>query len=168
MGHCFRSRRPGTSPQAPCSLWSALTSLQIEEEKWKQWLYFLGLHCRWWLQPWNKRHLLLGRKAMTNLDSVWKSRDITLLTKVHLVKAMVFPSSHVWMLEWNHKESWTAVIWCFWTVVLEKTLKSPLECKEIKPVNPKGNYSFLGYEYSLEDWYWSSNALATWCGELTH
>ena len=52
-----------------------------------------------------KRHLLLGRKDMTNLDSVLKSRDITLLTKVHLVKAMVFPSSHVWMLEWNHKES---------------------------------------------------------------
>ena len=58
------------------------------------WLYFGGLqnHCKWWLQPWSKkRHLLLGRKAMTNLDSILKSRYITLPTKVHLVKPMVFP-----------------------------------------------------------------------------
>ena len=53
-----------------------------------------------------KRHLLLGRKVMTNLDSILKSRDITFSTKVHLVKAMVFPSSHVWMWELDHKESW--------------------------------------------------------------
>ena len=96
------------------------------------------------------RHLLLWRKTITSLDSILKSRDITLLTKIHLVKAMVFPSSHVWMWELDHKESWTLKIWYFWTVVLEKTLKSPLDCKEIKPVNPKGSYSFLGYEYSLE------------------
>ena len=65
--------------------------------------YFLGLqnHCKWWLQPWNERHLLLGRKFMTNLDSIFKSRDITLPTKVHLVKAMVFP---LFMYEC---ESWT-------------------------------------------------------------
>ena len=56
-------------------------------------LYFFGLHnhCRWWLQPWNKKYLLLGRKAMTNLDIVLKRKDITLPTKVHLVRAMVFP-----------------------------------------------------------------------------
>ena len=56
-------------------------------------LYFPELqnHCRWWLLPWNKRYLLLGRKAMTNLDSILKIRDVTLPTKVHLVKAMVFP-----------------------------------------------------------------------------
>ena len=55
-------------------------------------VYFLGLqnHCRWWLQPWKLRHLLLGRKAMTNLGSILKSRNITLPTKVHIVKAMVF------------------------------------------------------------------------------
>ena len=60
-------------------------------------LYFPGLQnqFRWWLQPWNKRCLLLGRKAMTSLDSILKSRDITLLTNVHLIKATVFPSSHV-------------------------------------------------------------------------
>ena len=90
-----------------------------------------------------KGHLLLGRKAMTNLDSVLKSRDITLLTKVHIVKAMVFSSSHVWMWELDHKEGWTPKNWCFWTVVLEKTLESPLDCKEIKPVNSKGNQPWI-------------------------
>ena len=90
-----------------------------------------------------KRCLLLGRKAMTNLDSILKSRDITLLTKVCIVKAMVFSNNHVWMWEFDHKESWVLKDWCFWTVVLEKTLESPLDCKEIKPVNPKGNQSWI-------------------------
>ena len=89
-----------------------------------------------------KRCLLLGRKAVTNLDSILKSRDITLLTKVSLVKA-IFSSSHVWMWELDCKESWVANNWCFWTVVLEKTLESPLDCKVIKPVNPKGNQSWI-------------------------
>ena len=97
-----------------------------------------------------KRHLLFGRKAMTNLDSILKSRDTTLPTKVHLIKAMVFFSSHVWMWELDHKESWEPKNWCLWTVVLEKTLESPLDCKEIKPVNPKGNqyWIFIGRTYS--------------------
>ena len=90
-----------------------------------------------------KRHLLLGRKAMTKLDSILKSRDITLPTKVHLVKAMVFSSSHVWIWELDYKESWVLRDWCFWTVVLEKTLESPLGCKEIHPVHPKGNQSWM-------------------------
>ena len=79
---------------------------------------------------------------MTNLDSILKSRDITLLTKVCLVKAMVFESSHVWMWELDYKES----IDCFWTMALKKTLESPLDCKETKPVNPKGNqlWTFIG------------------------
>ena len=89
-----------------------------------------------------KRCLLLGRKVMTNLDSILKSRDITLPTKVHLVKAMV-SSNHVWMWELGYKESWVPKNWSFWTVVLEKTLKSPLDCKEIKPVNPKGDQSWI-------------------------
>ena len=109
-------------------------------------LYFLGLqnHCRWWLQPW--RCLLLGRKAMTNLDSILKSRDITLPTKAHIVKAMVFSNSHVWMWELYHKESWASKNWCFWTVMLEKTLESPLDCKEIKQSILKE----ISPEYSLE------------------
>ena len=87
-----------------------------------------------------KRCLLLGRKAMTNLDSILKSRDITLPTKVRLVKAMVFP---VWVWELDHKEGWAPENWCFWTMVLEKTLESPLDCKEFKPVNSKGNKSWI-------------------------
>ena len=87
-----------------------------------------------------KRRLLLRRNAMTNLDRILKSRDITLPTKVHLVKAMVFP---VWMSELDYKESWVPKNGCFWTVVLEKTLESLLDCKEIKPVHPKGNQSWI-------------------------
>ena len=81
-----------------------------------------------------KTCLLLGRKAMTKLDSISKSRDITLPTNVHLVKAMV---SHVWLWELDYKESWVLKNWCFWTVVLEKTLESPLDCKKIQPVHPR-------------------------------
>ena len=90
-----------------------------------------------------KRRLLLGRKGMTNLDSILKSRDITLPTKVCLVKAMLFPSSRVWMWDLDHKESWAPENWCFWTVVLENTLESPLDCKEIQPVHPKRNQSWI-------------------------
>ena len=90
-----------------------------------------------------KRPLLLERKAMINLDNILKSRDITLPTKVHLVKSIVFSISHVWMWELEHKESWVPKNWCFWTVVLEKTLESPLNNKEIKPVNLKGNQPWM-------------------------
>ena len=88
-----------------------------------------------------KRHLLLGRKAMTNLDSILKSRDITLPAKIHIVKAV--SRSHVQMWELHHKEGWALKNWCFQIVVLEKTLESPLDCKEIKPVNPKGNQPWI-------------------------
>ena len=79
---------------------------------------------------------------MTNLDSILKNRYITLPTKIHLVKAMVFPV-HVWMWELNCEENWVPKNWCFWTVVLEKTLESPLDCKEIQPVHPKGHQSWV-------------------------
>ena len=87
-----------------------------------------------------KRCLLFGRKVMTNLDGMLKSRDITLPTKVRLVKAMVFS---VVMWELDYKESWAPMTWCFWAVVLEKTLKSPLDGKKIQPVHPKGNQSWI-------------------------
>ena len=90
-----------------------------------------------------KRCLLLGIKAMTNLASILKCKDITLLTKVRLIKAMVFSSNHVWMWELDRKESWASKNWCFWTVVLEKTLESPLDSKELKPVHPEGNQSWV-------------------------
>ena len=89
-----------------------------------------------------KRCLLLQRKVMTNLDSILKSRDITLPTKVHLVKAMVFPVV-MYGCELDYTETWAPKNWCFWTVVLEKTLESLLDCKEFKPVSPKGNQSWI-------------------------
>ena len=90
-----------------------------------------------------KRRLILGRKVMTNLDSVINSRDTTFLVKVRIVKAMVFSSSHVWMWELDYKESWVLKNWWFWTVVLEKTLESPLDCKEIQLVHPKGDQPWI-------------------------
>ena len=89
-----------------------------------------------------KRRLLLGRKVMTNLDNILKSRDITLPTKVHLVRAMVFPFI-MYGCELDYKESWAPKNWCFWTVVLEKTLESPLDCKKSQPVHPKGDQSWV-------------------------
>ena len=91
-----------------------------------------------------KRHLLLGRKVMTNLDSISKSRDITLPTKVRLVKAMVFPVVMYGCESWaimkaEHRRIDAFELWCWRTVVLEKTLESPLDCKEIQPVHPKEN-----------------------------
>ena len=90
-----------------------------------------------------ERHVLLVRKVLTNLDSILKSRDITLPTNVCIVKAMVFSSSHVWMWELDYKESWALKNSCFWTVVLEKTLESPLDFKESQPVHPKGNQPWI-------------------------
>ena len=87
-----------------------------------------------------KRRLLLGRKVMTNLESILKSRDITLPTKICLVKAMIFL---VVMYGWDYKESLALKNWCFWTVVLEKTVESPLDCKESQPVHPKGDQSWV-------------------------
>ena len=82
-----------------------------------------------------------------NLDSILKSRAITLPTKVCLVKAMVFPySSHVWMWELDYKESWVLKNWCFWTVVLEKTPESPLDCEISQPILKE-----ISPEYSLEE-----------------
>ena len=93
-----------------------------------------------------KRQLLLGRKVMTNLDSVLKSRDITLPAKVCLVKAMVFPIV-MYGCELDRKEGWVPKNWCFQTVVLEKTVESPFgQQGTVKPLNPKGNqyWIFIG------------------------
>ena len=78
-----------------------------------------------------------------------------------------FSSSHVWMWELDHIENWALKNWCFWTVVLEKTLESPLDCKEIQPVNPKGNQPWI-IHWKDWCWSWSSNLLATWCKKPTH
>ena len=113
-----------------------------------------------------KRCLLLGRKAMTNLDSTKKQRHY-FANKGLSSQSYGFSSSHVRMWELDYKESWVLKSWCFWTVVLKKTLEGNLDCKEIKPVNLKGNQSWI---FIQKDWCWSwsFNSLATWCKELTH
>ena len=90
-----------------------------------------------------KRRLFLGRKVMTNLDSILKSRDITLLTKIHYSQSYCFSGSHVWMWELDYKEGRALKNWSFWNVMLEKTLESPLSCKEINPVNHKVNQPWI-------------------------
>ena len=89
-----------------------------------------------------KRCLLLGRKVMTNLDSILKSRHY-FAAKGPSSQSYDFSSSHVWMWELDYKESWAVKNWCFWTVVLEKTLESPLDCNEIQPVHPRGDQSWV-------------------------
>ena len=118
--------------------------------------------------------LLLGRTAMTNLDNTLKSRDIKKKKKQRYYFANKGPSSqsygfsnsHVWMWELDSKESWAPKNWCFWTVVLEKSLESLLDCREIQPVNSKGNQSwiFIGRTDAKAE---TPNPLATWCEELT-
>ena len=88
-----------------------------------------------------KRSLLLGRKVMSNLDSILKSRDI--VNKGPFSQGYGFSSGHEWMWELDYTESWALTNWSFWTVVLKKTLESPLDCKEIQPVHPKGDQSWV-------------------------
>ena len=102
-----------------------------------------------------QRHLLLGRKVVTNLDIILKNRHY-FANQGPYGQSFGFSSNHVWMWELNHKGDWMPKNWCFWTVVLEKTLESSLDYKEIKLVNTNTNNS------------WSSSSLATWCKELTH
>ena len=119
-----------------------------------------------------KRCLLLGRKAMTNLDSILKSRDITLPTKVHLVKTS-FSVSHVWMWELDHKEGWAPKVWCSELWCWGRLLTVPWTA-EIKPVNPKGNQPWIFIERTGAEaetpvlWppEWRADSLEkTWCWE---
>ena len=109
-----------------------------------------------------KRCLLLGREVMTNLDSIFKSRDITLPTKVHLVKAMVFPVVMYGCESWTVKKAGCRRIDAFELWCWRRLLRVPWTAR-------RSNQSFLkeiSPEYSLEGW--NSNILATWCEELTH
>ena len=115
------------------------------EKQWKQWQTLLLGSKITADVDWSheiKRHLLLGRKVMTNLDCILKSRDYS-ANKGPSSQASGFSSSHVWMWELDYKKSWASNNWCFWTVVLEKILESPLDCKEIQPVHPKRNQSWI-------------------------
>ena len=111
-----------------------------------------------------KSHLLLGRKAMTNLDSMLKSRHF-FTNKCPSSQRYAFTSSLVWMWELDHKERWVLKNWCFWTVVLDKTAEN-LSDSKIIPVNPKGNQFWLFFERT--DTEVGTPILCTWCEELTH
>ena len=111
-------------------------------KQWKQWqTLFWGAPKSLQPSPEIKRHLLLGRKAMANLDNILKSRHITLRTKVCLVKAMVFPVVMYGCESWTIKKVECRKIDAFELWCWRRLLKSPLDCKEIQPVNPKGNQS---------------------------
>ena len=120
---------------------SLITLWPIEGENGSSdWFYILGLqnHCGWWLQPWSLKSLAPWKKSYD------KPRQCHHFANKDLCgQSYGFSSSHVRMWELDHKEGWTSKNWCFWIVVLEKTLESPLDCKEIKPVNPKGNQPWI-------------------------
>ena len=109
-------------------------------------LYFIGLqnHCRWCLQPWHEKTLNPWKKSYDKptKQRIKKQRH-HFARKDLSSQSYGFSNSHVWIWELDHKESWALKNWRFWTVVLEKTLDSPLDCKEIKPVNPKENQSWI-------------------------
>ena len=90
-----------------------------------------------------KRRLLLGRKVMTSIDKHIKKQRHYFASKRPSRQGYGFSSSHVWMWELDYKKSWAPNNWRFWTVVMEKTLESPLDCKEIQPVHPKGDQSWV-------------------------
>ena len=115
-----------------------------------------------------KRHLILGRKAMINLDSILKSRDITLLTKVRLGKAMVFPVVMYGCESWKRKKAECRRIDAFELWCWRRLLRVPWTCKEIKPDNPKGNKSwiFIGRTDAKAEALTTTSA--TWCREPTH
>ena len=107
-----------------------------------------------------KRCLLLGRKVMINLDHILKSRDY-FANKGLSSQSYGFSSGHVWMWELDYKESWVLKNWCFWTVVLKKTLESPLDSREIQPVHPKRK-SVQSVHWKDWCWSWNSNPFGVW------
>ena len=140
-----RHQNLSTIPSAPCSL-QELRAILMGSGQACSISWGLG----WCCSPFKsspdcsheiQRCLLPGRKAVTNLGSVLKKQRHRFVDKGPCSESYGFSSSHVKMCEWYHKEGWALKNWCFWTVLLEKTLESPLDYKEIKPVNPKGNQS---------------------------
>ena len=146
---------------------SPITSWQIDEETMETVTDFIFLGSKITADDEHsheiKRCLFLGRKAMTNLDSILKSKDIakTCLSS----QSYRFSSSHVWVWKLDYKESWALKNWCFWTMTLEMTLESPLDCKEIKLVNPKGNQSWIftgSTDAGIPSWLRQEVSLQSW------
>ena len=108
-------------------------------------LYFGGLqnHCRWWLQSWNWKTLAAWKKSYDQPRKHIKKQKHYFTSKGPSSQSYGFSSSHAWMWKLDYKESWALKNWCFWTVVLAKNLESPMDCKEIQPVHPKGNQSWI-------------------------
>ena len=109
--------------------------------------YFLGLqnHCRWWLQPWNWKRLAPWKKSCDKPRQHIKKQRNHFANKGPSSQSYGFSSSHVCMWVLDHKD-WALKNWCFWTVVMENTLESPLDCKEIQSVNTKGNQPWIFIE----------------------
>ena len=107
--------------------------------------YFPGLqnHCGQWLQPWNLKALVPWKDSYDKHRQHFKKERHSFADKGLISQSYAFSSSHVWMWELDRKEGWGPKNWCFHTVVLEKTLESLLDGKEIYPVNPKGNQSWI-------------------------
>ena len=114
--------------------------------------------------------LLLEKKATANLDSVFNSRDILFSGKIPYSQSYDFYSSHIQMGKLNHKEGWVLKNWCFWIVVLEKTLESPLDCKEIKLVSLKENQpsTFIGRTVAEAPILWPPDANSRHIGKYSH
>ena len=141
------------------------------EKQWKQWQNFLGgfpNHWRWWLQPWNRKMLTSWKKSYDHPRQHIKKQTHYFASKCSSSQGYGFSSGHVWMWELDYIENWALKNWCFRTVVFEKTLESPLDCKEIQPVHLKGNQSWIVTGRTDVEAGWNSNTLATWCEELTH
>ena len=115
-------------------------------KQWKQWqTLFWGVSksLRWWLQPWNKKTLAPWKENYDKSRQDIKKQTHHFVNKGLYSQSYGFSSSYVWMWELDHIEDWKPKNWCFQIVVLEKTLESPLDCREIKPVSPKGNQPWL-------------------------
>ena len=135
-------------------------------EQWQTLFSWAPKSLQWWMQPWNWKMLAPWKKSYDKPKQHIKNQRRYFANKGPSRQSYGFSSSHVWISALDHKESWALKNWCFWTVILEKTLESPLDCKEIKPVSRKKK-SVLNSHWKDWCWSWSSNTLATWCEELT-
>ena len=124
-----------------------ITSQQVDGETGETVIDFIfgGLqsHCRWWLQPWNQKTLTPWKKSYDQPRQHTKQQRHFFVNIGLSGQGYGFSSGHVWMWELDCEESWVQKNWCLWTVVLEKTLESLLDCKEIQPVHPKGDQSWV-------------------------
>ena len=112
-------------------------------KQWENLFWGAQRYCRWWLQPWNSKVLAPWKKSSDQPRQHIKKQRHYFANTGPSTQSYRFSSSHVSMWELDSKESWALMNWCFWTVVLEKTLESPLDCKEIQPVHPKGHQSWV-------------------------